>query len=90
MVAIIFVKNVGLRNGGHFIIEPPKSYSAICNQKVGLIKKMEENRPPLFFNFIGGLFSSFFFLDSPFGLKLQFEKEPPQLQPNFLVFLLTF
>ena len=50
MMAIIFVKNVWLRNGSHFKIKPPKSRGAICDQTVSLIKKMEENRPPLFFN----------------------------------------
>ena len=36
MVAIIFVKNVRLRNGGYFKIEPPKRRGAICDQTVSL------------------------------------------------------
>ena len=38
MVAIIFVKNDQLRNGGHFKIEPPENRGAICDQTVSLIK----------------------------------------------------
>ena len=62
MVAIIFVKNVRLRNGGHFKIEPPKSRGAICDQTVSLIKKVKKI-DPLQNN--GGLVYSIFLLDSP-------------------------
>ena len=57
MVAIIFVKNVRLRNGGHFKIEPPKNQDAICDQTVSLIKTVKKTDPHYFFNFGGGLFS---------------------------------
>ena len=78
MVGIIFVKNVRLRNGGHFKIEPPKSGGAICDQTASLIKKWKKIDPHYLFNFGGGLFSSLFLLDSPFGHKLNFKIEPPQ------------
>ena len=45
MVAIIFVKNVRLRNGGHFKIEPPKNRDAICDQTVSLIKTVKKTDP---------------------------------------------
>ena len=48
MVAIIFVKNVQLRNGSHFKIEPPKSRGAICDQTVSLIKKWKKIDPHYF------------------------------------------
>ena len=48
MVAIIFVKNDQLRNGGHFKIEPPKNWGAICDQTVSLIKLVKKTDPNYF------------------------------------------
>ena len=60
LVAIIIVKNVRLRNGGHFKIEPPKSRGAICDQTVSLIKKWEKIDPHNFLILEGVYFLHFF------------------------------
>ena len=77
MVAIIFVKNLRLRNGGLFKIEPPENRDAIWDQTVSLIKMVKKTDPHYIFNFGGGLFSWPFWLYSPFGHKLHFKIEPP-------------
>ena len=60
MVAIIFVKNLRLRNSRHFKIEPPKSPGAICDQAVSN-QKMKENRPHYFLILEGVYFLHFFY-----------------------------
>ena len=60
MVAIIFVKNDQLRNGGHFKIEPPKYRGAICDQTVSLIKLVKKTDPHYFLILEGVYFLPFF------------------------------
>ena len=61
MVAIIFFKNDQLRNGGHFKIEPPKSWGAICDQTVSVIKKWKKIDPHYFLILEGVYFLHFFY-----------------------------
>ena len=60
-----------------------KSRGAVCDQMVSLRKKWKNIDPHNFFYFGGGLFSSAFFIDSPFGHKWHFKIEPPPFSPFY-------